>query len=69
MKTYPCIGNTYKVHRRNCQICRQAKAVVRIDVEVNYFRGDDEVFRACEKCRLLSAEDMLAFGRKDLVKP
>jgi hypothetical protein len=42
-----------------CQICYDALAVSIIDIEVNEFRGDDEVLRACENCKRLTPALML----------
>lgn len=43
-----------------CQVCRAAPAKVITDIEQNEFRGDDEVLRACEACRRLTAAQMMA---------
>lgn len=47
-KTYPCLGNStkYKTPRGLCVICK-APAYCRVDIQTNWFRGDDEVFRTC----------------------
>ena len=62
MKNYPCIGSTIKLkvpdlrrcgrsinekQGKRCWICGE-KATVRNDIQVSWFRGDDEVVYACE---------------------
>lgn len=44
---------------RRCQVCYAASASAEIDIEVNEFRGDDEVLRVCDNCQRLTARLML----------
>jgi hypothetical protein len=54
MSKYPRIGKVVK--NRNprsgaqCVVCKAVPAD-RTDIEINWFRGDDEVTRVCAKCR------------------
>lgn len=51
-RTYPRIGEARKIPvnqnhgRGKCLVC-QARADWKIDIQVNEFRGDDDVVRAC----------------------
>ena len=59
MKQYPCIGSKTKFHRGMCEVCRTEKAAFRLEIEYNYFRGDDDVFRACVPCSKLPVEEII----------
>jgi hypothetical protein len=60
---YPRIGSKRPAHGGTCDICKMEPVVIRVDVEENYFRGDDEVFRLGETCKRLSAGELLAKRR------
>lgn len=49
---YPRIGSTSKLsHPRHvCQLCVQLKADLRVDVQLDPFRGNDEVFYVHQTC-------------------
>lgn len=66
-RTYPCIGGSrdmrrkwtlkagprkgQSVHNRPRCVACGAEAEFIVDVQVNWFRGDDEVLKACGQCR------------------
>ncbi len=58
-RQYPYISARNKLPRiPRCVICGAA-ACSRITVQVSYFRGDDEVFDACEKHMRSTAEELI----------
>lgn len=47
-KSYPALGEVQKLKGQGVRCaCCGAPAVFRIDVQVNWFRGDDEVYHVC----------------------
>jgi len=57
---YPRKGLPFSCRKtQQCQVCRNASAVVKVPIETGIFRGDDEVFRCCVQCRYLSAKEIL----------
>ena len=48
MKEYPRIGSIMRREQGICKICKKP-AKYRVSIEVNYFRGDDEVSKRCEE--------------------
>lgn len=48
MRTYPRVGEKRKQDGggKRCQICDRP-AAYRVDVQLNEFRGDDDVIRTC----------------------
>jgi len=44
---YPKLGNRQKREQGICWICKQP-AKYKLEIQVNFFRGDDEVVKACE---------------------
>jgi len=51
MKDYPRIGSKQKHNLKNrCAVCGGLKPDLRIDVEVNNFRGDDDVYLIHTEC-------------------
>ena len=51
-KEYPRIGSIQKLYKPKglCRICGQNKSDHKVDVEINIFRGDDEVYKVHRKC-------------------
>ena len=48
---YPIIGSTSKKYPRGiCRICKQPKSDFRVDIQVNEFRGDDDVIYMHKSC-------------------
>ncbi len=61
---YPRIGDKFPMENNlsktapksgsvRCARCHYRAGVMRIDVQVNRFRGDDDVFYLCQKCAWL----------------
>lgn len=51
MKEYPRIGSRSKKKPKGmCVICKEGKADARVDVEINMFRGDDDVYKVHSRC-------------------
>lgn len=51
MKKYPKIGEIHKVTPQGlCVLCGKAKADKRVEVEHDYFRGNDTVHKVHSKC-------------------
>jgi hypothetical protein len=46
-REYPRIGADRPAKRGMCSCCNQT-AMRRVDIQVNWFRGDDEVLQLCE---------------------
>jgi len=71
-KAYPCIGETFPMDSNLSKTapksgsleCESVKcsnrAFMRIDIQTNMFRGDDEVFFACKGCANLSSVEILS---------
>lgn len=48
---YPKIGQIVSKHKQGlCKICGGNKSDSYVNVQVNWFRGDDEVFNIHKKC-------------------
>lgn len=49
---YPRIGEKTKRYQKKgtCKICGEPSQG-RVDVQVNWFRGDDDVWKVCENCQ------------------
>lgn len=51
-RDYPRLGSTSSLHHKKqnhkCSLC-DATAVSRIDVQTDWFRGDDDVFLVCDR--------------------
>lgn len=45
-KRYPCIGNESKTKAKLCSCCDQP-AARRVDIQTDWFRGNDDVFDLC----------------------
>ncbi|RKZ99051.1 MAG: hypothetical protein DRQ46_00045 [Gammaproteobacteria bacterium] len=71
-RSYPVIGQmqpqrksgrVYFTKKRKCQLCgkisEKGKSFI-IDIQVNYFRGDDEVFLICSKCASKQKDKLLS---------
>jgi hypothetical protein len=59
-KQYPCKGRESRLPPNSgaqCAVCG-AQAFCRLDIEFTAFRGDDEVYKLCRKCRELPAADI-----------
>lgn len=58
-RTYPRIGEIKRYNgSRMCKACGIiTKPCKRVDIQVNWFRGDDEVFYVCDTCA--RREDLL----------
>lgn len=52
MSEYPRIGETIDLYKKRgiCRLCGENKSDMRIDIQINNFRGDDEVFTVHKKC-------------------
>lgn len=48
MKQYPKLGSSWKTDKGICNICGK-KAEFKIEIQVNFFRGDDEVEKRCKE--------------------
>jgi hypothetical protein len=59
-RIYPYIGGVRRAQGGTCDICRTEPVVAKVDVQTNWFRGDDEVFRVGERCKSLTAEELMA---------
>jgi len=61
MSKYPRIGTIHEVYPKGiCIFCGDPKSNRRIDVQVNWMRGDDEVFKAHAKCiKAIHKENLL----------
>lgn len=62
-KQYPAIGYKSKGGGKKgakCAICKNSPGISRIDIEVNWFRGDDDVFYVCLDCYRLKPAEILA---------
>lgn len=49
-KTYPRVGSKQKAKGGQCKICGKQNADLRVDVQFNVFRGDDEVYKVHKSC-------------------
>jgi hypothetical protein len=49
MKKYPIIGSIKLLKIKKCKICNK-DSIRKAVIENNIFRGDDDVFCACEEC-------------------
>jgi hypothetical protein len=47
-RKYPKIGYSRRIDKGICKICKRP-AKYQVDIEVNIFRGDDEVEKRCEE--------------------
>lgn len=45
-RRYPCIGNESKTKAKHCSCCDQP-AARRVDIQTDWFRGNDDVFDLC----------------------
>ena len=48
MTKYPKIGSIMRKEKGICKICKKP-AKYRVDIQVDIFRGDDEVEKRCEE--------------------
>lgn len=52
MKKYPRIGSIRKMNPQHlCKICGKPRSDLRVEIQVSYMRGDDEVFFIHNECR------------------
>lgn len=60
-RQYPRIGNRRSdTPKGNCVLCGKPKADYRVDVEFNWFRGDDEVYKVHKLCQKnMKGDDLL----------
>ncbi len=71
MKHYPRIGDYttgFSNMRKTCQECSKPNRKCLV-IEVNYFRGDDDVFNICPECKKKKTEDELLNIKKPQAKP
>lgn len=47
---YPRVGEIVRSRRGRCRLCNQPKSDTAIVVQVNWLRGDDEVFAVHAAC-------------------
>lgn len=48
---YPKLGQIVSKHKQGiCKICGENKSDQHVYVQINWFRGDDEVFNVHKKC-------------------
>lgn len=49
-RKYPYFGNSQKLPRQKNKLCscHGNKATRRVDIQLNWFRGDDDVFYVCD---------------------
>ena len=67
---YPRIGNKFPMEKNlsktapksgsvRCAVCYHGAGVMRIDVQVDWFRGNDDVFYLCQNCAWLPDHEIL----------
>lgn len=63
MKRYPVIGEISEMNypKGKCKICQQLKSDIRIDVETDCMRGNDEVFTVHRKCIIGKTDHEILF--------
>lgn len=50
-RRYPRLGSTQKIKPGpQCWVCKQPGADRRVEVQVNWFRGDDDVYKVHVAC-------------------
>ena len=55
---YPRIGDIRNVRPQGlCCICKQPKSDCRVDVQLNWFRGEDDVHKIHRECLTAFRED------------
>ena len=60
-RSYPRVGGNstgYTGYRKTCEICLKPNRKV-IEIQVNWFRGDDELLNICDSCKKGKAEKEL----------
>ena len=60
-RQYPRVGNKIKsqhnFYRKTCEFCGKL-GTLRIDLQINYMRGDDEVFILCDEHKTMTAQEL-----------
>ena len=68
---YPRIGNKFPMENNfsktapksgsvRCAMCHYGAGIMRIDIQVDWFRGNDDVFYLCQKCAWLPDHKILS---------